>query len=39
VWIEFKPADPGDRDHFATATEAICQFAEPVNALLGRQAI
>jgi len=30
VWIEFKPGDPGDRDHFATAKEAL-DFVNGVN--------
>ena len=38
VWLEWKPADPGDRDHFAFYKEAIA-FAWAVNFLLGRTAV
>jgi len=38
IWLEWKPADPGDRDHFAYYKEAIA-FAWAVNYLLGRVAV
>jgi len=38
IWLEWKPADPGDRDHFAFYKEAIA-FCWAVNFLLNRTAV
>ncbi|MFA6410121.1 MAG: hypothetical protein WCW26_00925 [Candidatus Buchananbacteria bacterium] len=38
IWLEWKPADPGDRDYFAYYKEAIA-FAWAVNYLVGRVAV